>query len=178
SSPGWWNIIEAAGSWDGVVLVNARNPDNARFEGKNMTAIAQEMGKDPADAAFDLVAQGQGRVMAVYHMMSEPDIETSLSFPWTSIGSDAGSALGPGQADAIGLPHPRAYGNFPRVIARYVRERRVLTLPEAIRKMTSWPATRMRLSERGLILAGHWADVVVVDSDTIPDRSTSEQPLV
>jgi N-acyl-D-aspartate/D-glutamate deacylase len=143
-SPGWWNIVEAAGGWEGIVLVNAANPENARFEGRNMADIAKQMGRDPADAAFDLVVQGQSRVRAVFHMMSEPDIEEALRFPWTSIGSDAGSALGPGQPDAIGLPHPRAYGNFPRVIARYVRERKVLTLPEAIRKMTSWPATRMR----------------------------------
>jgi N-acyl-D-amino-acid deacylase len=175
-SPGWWNIIEAAGGWDGIVLVNARNPANARFEGKTLSAIAREMGKHPADAAFDLVAQGDGRVTAVYHMMSEPDIETALRFPWTSIGSDAGSALGPDQPDAIGLPHPRAYGNFPRVLARYVRERRVLTLPEAIRKMTSWPATRMRLADRGLIREGLWADVTVFDADRIQDRSTYEQP--
>jgi len=114
--------------------------------------------------------------MAVYHMMSEADIETALTFPWTSIGSDAGSALGPGQPDAIGLPHPRAYGNFPRVIARYVRERHVLSLAEAIRKMTSWPAMRMRLSDRGLIREGLWADAVVFDYDTIQDRSTYEQP--
>src|SRR5688572_21037825 len=177
-SPGWWNIVEAAGGWDGIVLVNASNPSNARFEGKNLTAIAREMAKDPADAAFDLVSQGEGRVMAVYHMMSEPDIEEALRFPWTSIGSDAGSALAPGQPDAIGLPHPRAYGNFPRVIARYVRERNVLTLPEAIRKMTSWPATRMRLGDRGLIREGLWADVVVFDYERIQDRATYEQPHV
>ena len=175
-SPGWWNIIEAAGGWDGIVLVNASNPDNVRFEGKNMTAVAREMGKDPADAAFDLVVAGKGRVMAVYHMMSEPDIEEALRFPWTSIGSDAGTALAPGQPDAIGLPHPRAYGNFPRVIARYVREKKVLTLPDAIRKMTSWPATRMRLTDRGLIREGLWADVVVFDYEKLQDRSTYDEP--
>ena len=177
-SPGWWNIIEAAGGWDGIVLVNASNPNNARFEGKRMSDIAREMGKDPADAAFDLVAAGKGRVMAVYHMMSEPDIEEALRFPWTSIGSDAGTALVPGQPDAIGLPHPRAYGNFPRVIARYVREKKVLTLPDAIRKMTSWPATRLRLSDRGVIREGVWADVVIFDFDKIQDRSTYDQPYL
>ncbi len=175
-SPGWWNIIEAAGGWDGIVLVNASNPANARFEGKNLTAIAREMGKDSADAAFDLVAQGDGRVLALYHMMSEPDIETALRFPWTSIGSDAGTALGPGQPDAIGLPHPRSHGNFPRVIGRYVRERQVLSLSEAIRKMTSWPATRMRINDRGLIREGLWADLVIFDYTAIRDRATYEQP--
>src|SRR5205085_2939088 len=88
-SPGWWNIIEAAGGWDGVVLVNARNPANAQWEGKRVSDIARAMGKSPEDAAWDLVLQGNGRVMAIYHMMSEGDIETALRFPWTSIGSDA-----------------------------------------------------------------------------------------
>jgi len=177
-SPGWWNIVEAAGSWDGIVLVRARNKENARFEGKSLTQIAKELNKEPADAAFDLVAQGEGRVLALYHMMSEQDIVTALKFPWTSIGSDAGASLKPGEIDAIGLPHPRAYGNFPRLIARYVREQKVLTLEEAIRKMTSWSATRMRLASRGLIKEGCWADVVIFDYDKIQDRATYEQPLL
>ena len=87
-SPGWWNIIEAAGGWDGVILVNARNPANAKYEQKSLSEIARIMNKEPADAAMDLVLQGQGRVMAIYHMMGEQDIETALKFPWTSIGSD------------------------------------------------------------------------------------------
>ncbi len=177
-SPGWWNIIEAAGGWDGIVLGNARNPENERYVGKNLTQIAKEMKKDPADAAFDLVAQGQGRVMALYYMMTEPDIETALKFPWTSIGSDAGAAAQDGGGDSTGLPHPRAYGNFPRLIAEYVRTRHVLTLEEAIRKMTSWPATRMRLADRGAIREGMWADVVVFDYDKIQDRSTYEAPTL
>jgi N-acyl-D-aspartate/D-glutamate deacylase len=177
-SPGWWNIVEAAGGWDGIVLANARNKDNARFEGMTLSKIAKERKQDPADAAFDLVAQGEGRVLALYYMMSEQDIVTALKFPWTSIGSDAGAAVKPGAVDAVGLPHPRSYGNFPRLIARYVREQRVLTLEEAIRKMTSWPATRMRLASRGLIREGCWADVVIFDYDKIQDRATYEQPLL
>jgi N-acyl-D-amino-acid deacylase len=177
-SPGWWNIIDASGGWDGIVLSNARNPANARFEGKSIAAIARDLDKAPADAAWDLVAQGTGRVMAIYHMMSEPDIETALAFPWTSIGSDAGSAGSNDQTDATGLPHPRGYGNFPRLIARYVRERHVLTLPEAVRKMTSWPATRMRVNDRGLIREGLWADVVIFDFERIQDTSTYEQPTL
>ena len=175
-SPGWWNIIEAAGGWDGIVLANARNPDNAHFNGKSLTGIAKEWGKDPPDAAFDLVAQGQGRVMALYYMMSEPDIETALRFPWTSIGSDAGASTQIGESDATGLPHPRSYGNFPRLIAQYVRERKVLTLEEAVRKMTSWPATRFRLDHRGSIKEGLWADTVVFDYDRIRDAATYAEP--
>jgi len=174
--PGWSNLVEAAGGWDGVVLSNAQNPANARFEGQSLEAIGKAWGKDPADAAFDLVAEGKGRVMAIFHMMSEPDIETALRFPWTSIGSDAGAAAADGGQDPTGLTHPRAYGNFPRVLARYVRERGVLTMEEAIRKMTSWPAARMRLQGRGVIREGGWADVVVFDAATIADLATYEAP--
>ncbi len=176
-SPGWWNIIQASGGWDGIVLVNARNPENAKYEQKTITEIAREMGKDPADAAWDLVAQGHGRVMAIYHMMSESDIETALRFPWTSIGSDAGAVAQLGAPDESGLPHPRSFGNFPRVIARYVKQQHVLTLPEAIRKMTGWPATRMRLAHRGTIQVGNWADVTIFDYDSLEDRATYEHPM-
>jgi N-acyl-D-aspartate/D-glutamate deacylase len=177
-SPGWWNIVEAAGGWNGVVLANARNPANAKYNGMRMPDIAKAMGKSEADAAWDLVLEGQGRVMAIYHMMSEPDVETALKFPWTSIGSDAGAALSATQGDDLGLPHPRAYGNHVRVISRYVKERKVLTLEEAVRKMTSWPATRMRLANRGSIKEGQWADVTIFNLETLNDRATYEQPTL
>jgi N-acyl-D-aspartate/D-glutamate deacylase len=176
-SPGWWNIIEAAGGWDGVVLANARSAQYAKYNGKSITQIARELGKSEPDAAWDIVLAGAGRVTAIYHMMGEQDIETALRFPWTSIGSDAGAALVLTGGDDIGLPHPRAYGNHPRVIARYVRERHVLTLEDAIRKMTSWPASRMRIAHRGSIKEGNWADVTIFSFDTIQDRSTYEHPL-
>jgi N-acyl-D-aspartate/D-glutamate deacylase len=175
---GWWNIVEAAGGWDGVVLVNARNPDNARFEGKSLTTIATEWGKEPADAAWDLVADGGGRVMAIYHMMSEDDVRWALQRPWTSIGSDAGAALEAGTPDVLGLPHPRSYGTFPRVLARYVRDEGVLTLEEAVRKMTSWPATRMRLERRGVIREGAWADITIFDLGRVQDRATYDEPFL
>jgi N-acyl-D-amino-acid deacylase len=175
-SPGWWNIIEAAGGWDRVVLANARNPENAKYVGKSLAQIAREMGKEPPDAAFDLVLQGSGRVMAIYHMMSEKDIETALRFPWISIGSDAGAVAQVSGGDDLGLPHPRAFGNAVRVIAEYVKKRNVITLEEAVRKMTSWPATRMRLAGRGVIREGNWADVTIFDLATLQDRATYERP--
>ncbi len=101
-SPGWWNIVEAAGGWDNVVLVNAQNKENARFRRQEPDRRSQRnWNKDPADAAFDLVMQGKGRVYAIYHMMSEQDIITALKFPWTSIGSDAGASekTGTGRCD-------------------------------------------------------------------------------
>jgi N-acyl-D-aspartate/D-glutamate deacylase len=176
-SPGWWNIIEAAGGWNGVVLVNARNPANAKWEQHTIADIAKQQGRDPADVAWDLVAEGNGRVMAIYHMMGEPDIETALRFPWTSIGSDAGAVAQIGVPDATGLPHPRSFGNFPRVIALYVKQRHVLTLPNAIRKMTAWPATRMRLANRGTIQPGNWADVTIFDYDALEDQATYDKPM-
>jgi N-acyl-D-amino-acid deacylase len=177
-SPGWWNIVEASGGWENIVLVNAQNKDNEKYQGKSLAQIAKELNKEPVDAAWDLVAQGTGRVTALYHMMSEDDIVTALKFPWTSIGSDAGAAARPSTPDGLGLAHPRSYGNHPRLIARYVREKKVLSLEEAIRKMTSWPATRMRLANRGTIKEGNWADVVIFDYDKIQDRATYERPLL
>lgn len=176
-SPGWWNIVEASGGWHNVVLVNAQNADNARFHSRSIADIAKELGRDPADTAWDLVLEGGGRrVMAIYHMMTEPDVELAMRQTWTSIGSDAGAAVEAGAADLLGLPHPRSYGTFPRILARYVRERGTLTLEDAIRKMTSWPATRMRLEGRGLIKEGLWADVVIFDLARVEDLATYEEP--
>ena len=176
-SPGWWNIVEAAGSWDNIVLVSAQNEANKKFEGKNLTQIAKEWNKEPADAAFDLVEQGSGgRVSALYYMMSEGDIETAMKYPWISFGSDAAATPEFVDPNTKGMGHPRGYGNFPRVIAKYVRERKVISLPEAIRKMTSWPATRLRIASRGLIKEGMWADVVIFDYDKIQDEATYEYP--
>jgi len=111
-------------------------------------------------------------------MMSEQDIETALKFPWISIGSDAGAVLAPGQTDQTGLPHPRSFGNAARVIAKYVKQRGVLSLEEAVRKMTSWPATRMRLAARGTIKEGNWADVTIFDLDALQDRATYDEPML
>jgi N-acyl-D-aspartate/D-glutamate deacylase len=158
-------------------LINARNPANAKHEKKSIAQIARETGRDPADVAWDLVSEGQGRVLAIYHMMSEGDIETALRFPWTSIGSDAGAVAQVGTPDATGLPHPRSFGNHARVIARYVKEKKTLRLEEAVRKMTSWPATRMRLADRGVIRVGAWADVTIFDLEALDDRATYERPM-
>jgi N-acyl-D-amino-acid deacylase len=177
-SPGWWNIVEASGGWENVVLVNARNRENARFEGRSIAEIAEETGKAPEDAAWDLVLEGDGRVMAIFHMMTEPDLELAMQQTWVSIGSDAGAAAEPGSTDGLGLPHPRSYGTFPRILARYVRDRGTLSLEDAVRKMTSWPATRMRLADRGLIREGMWADIVIFDLDRMDDRATYEEPTL
>jgi len=175
---GWWNIVEASGGWENIVLVNTRSPANAHLEGRSLAEIAEEVGKEPEDAAWDLVLEGEGRVMAIFHMMTETDVELALQQVWVSVGSDAGASVDPGATDGLGLPHPRSYGTFPRILARYVRDEGVLTLEDAVRKMTSWPATRMRLEGRGLIREGMWADLVLFDMDRIQDRATWEEPTL
>jgi N-acyl-D-amino-acid deacylase len=178
AQPDWTNMVEAAGGWDHVVLGNAYNAQYDKYNGMSFAKIGAALGKDPADAAWDiLIAALPHRAMALYFMIGEQDIETALRQPWVSIGSDAGSSVKLGQIDGLGLPHPRAYGNFTRVIAEYVQKRHVLTLENAIRKMTSWPAQRMGLSDRGLIREGMRADVLVFDLAKVKDVATYEAPL-
>jgi N-acyl-D-amino-acid deacylase len=178
SLPGWSNLVEAAGGWDRVVLANAFNEKYIRFQGMNFVQIGQALGKEPADAAWDIVLDAlPKRALALFFMMDEGDIETALKQPWTSIGTDAAAAETFGAVDAIGLPHPRAYGTFPRVLAEYVRKRHVLTLEEAVRKMTSWPAARMGLADRGELREGLRADVIVFDAERVQDRADWSHPL-
>jgi N-acyl-D-aspartate/D-glutamate deacylase len=177
-SPGWWNIIEASGGWDHVILAEAGNNDNKHFENKSIAQIAKELNKDPADAAFDLVIQANGRAGALYYMMGEGDIDTAIKFPWVSLGSDSAVSMTTVDPNTVGSGHPRGYGNAPRLIAEYVRKKNVITLPDAIRKLSGWPATRLRLPSRGFIKEGCWADVVIFDYDKIQDNATYEHPFV
>jgi N-acyl-D-aspartate/D-glutamate deacylase len=176
-SPGWWNIVEAAGGWDHIVVVAIGNTENKKFENKSVAQIAKEWNKDPADAAFDLVLESNNRSAALYYLMSEPDVETAIKFPWVSFGSDAAASPKLMDPNTVGNGHPRGYGNFPRVIAEYVRKKKIISLPEAIRKMSSWPATRLRIPSRGFIKEGMWADAVIFDFDKIQDNSTYEYPF-
>lgn len=177
SEPDWSNLIEACNGWEHVMLANAFNPKYDQYRYQSFASIGQKLHQDPADVAWDILLGAQPhRAMAFYFLMSEPDIEMALRWPWMSIGSDAGSNTGPGSMDATGLPHPRAYGNFPRVIAEYVRKRHVLTLEDAIRKMTSWPATRMRLYDRGSLREGLKADLTIFNFNTIQDTASYENP--
>ena len=176
-SPGWWNIVEAAGGWKQIVLASSGNPEHKKFANKNIEQIAKEWNKDPADAAFDLITESNNRAGALYFMMSDSDVETALKFPWISLGSDAAASAQLMDPNTVGSGHPRGYGNFPRVIAEYVRKKKIITLPEAIRKMTSWPATRLRLASRGTIKEGNWADVVIFDYEKIQDNATYEYPF-
>lgn len=179
SLPGWSNLVHASGGWEHVVLANAFNERYDKYRYKSLDYIGKQLGKDPADVAWDilLAAAPKNRAMALFFMMSEDDIERALRQPWMAIGSDSGAAEKLGEIDAIGLPHPRAYGNFPRLIAEYVRKRKVITLEDAVRKLTSLPATRMRLFDRGALREGLWADLTIFDFDRIQDNATYDNPV-
>jgi len=176
-TPEWTNMVYASGGWNNVILANSHLEAYRRFHGQSFADIASALNGDPADIAWDIMLQAQPkRPYAFYFMMSEADIETALKADWTSIGSDAASSRRLGETDDLGLPHPRSYGTFPRIIAKYVREKGLLTLPEAIRKMTSWPAARMGLMDRGVLREGLSADIVVFDLETIADNASWKNP--
>ncbi|KAF1017090.1 MAG: N-acyl-D-glutamate deacylase [Stenotrophomonas maltophilia] len=177
SMPGWSNLVHASGGFQNVRLANGFSEKYRRFHGKSLAEIGAELNRDPADAAWDIALEGlPNRAVALYFMISEQDIELALREPWVSIGSDAAAAVTFGEMDALGLPHPRAYGTFPRILAEYVKRRHVLTLEDAVRKMTGWPAQRMGLSDRGLIREGMRADIVLFDLDTLVDVASWDAP--
>ncbi|MDT9600507.1 N-acyl-D-amino-acid deacylase family protein [Sphingosinicella rhizophila] len=176
-SPGWSNVVAASGGWQNVVLANAQGSRYSRFEGRNLAEIGKELGRDPVDLAWDIVIEAQPkRAMALYFVMSEDDIVHAIRQPWVSIGSDASSVMKLGEVDALGLAHPRAYGTFPRVIAEYVKRRQVLGLPDAVRKMSGWPAQRMGLSDRGLLREGMRADIIIFDLEELDDVADWQNP--
>jgi len=177
SMPGWSNLVHASGGFGNVRLANSFSKKYAPYHGKSLAEIGATLNREPADVAWDIVLEGlPNRSVALYFMMSEQDIETALMQPWVSIGSDAAASEKLGEIDALGLPHPRAYGTFPRIIAEYVKRRPVLSLEDAVRKMTSWPAQRMGLSDRGLIREGMRADIVIFDLDKLDDVASWDAP--
>ena len=137
--------------------------------------MAAKQGADPFDVMFDLLLEEDGVVGIVLHMMSEEDVKTVMKHPLSMIGTDA-VANAPYGPLARGKPHPRSYGTFPRILGKYVREENILTLQDAIRKMTSMPAQKLGLSERGLIREGFWADLVVFDPEVVADKATYKDP--
>jgi dihydroorotase/N-acyl-D-amino-acid deacylase len=168
----WENLCELGGP-DNVLFLQFEKPENTRFVGKRLAEVAQMTGKPWEEAAMDLILSERSRVETVFFLMSEENVRTKLQQPWMKIGTDA-SGHDPDHPD--GLTHPRSYGNYPRILGKYVREEHVLSLEDAIRKMTSAVATRLYIPDRGLLRAGFYADVVVFDPETITDRATFERP--
>ena len=171
--PGWFNHYLAMGEWDNCQVASVKSEANKRFEGKTLAQIAEMTGKKPADVVWDLLLDENGSVPAVYFLMSEEDVKYLMAKPWVSFGSD-GTAVRPDGPLGEGKPHPRWYGTFPRILGKYVREEKVLTLEDAVRKMTSLNAEKLGITDRGTINPGMKADLAVFDPDLVLDRATFE----
>lgn len=171
--PEFIQYVKEHGGWEGIVASRLTRPHLKPFEGKTIAEIARLRGQeDPAETCFDLIYEEGTFIPGVHHTMSEEDVRTVMRCPWVAIATD-GSAL---NESAPGVPHPRSFGTYPRVLGRYVREEKVLTLEDAVRKMTSLPAQVLGLRDRGLLREGYWADVVVFDPSTVIDTATYERP--
>jgi N-acyl-D-amino-acid deacylase len=172
--PDWENLLGAAGA-DGTLLLGFKNDALKPLTGKTLAAVAKSRGVSAEDAAIDLVIEDGSRVNVAYFLMSEENVRREVALPWVSFDSDE-RAPAPEGVFLKSNSHPRAYGNFARVLAKYVREEHVLTLQEAIRKLAALPAATLSLPDRGQLKSGFMADVVVFDPATVQDHATYERP--
>jgi N-acyl-D-amino-acid deacylase len=171
----WESLYGAAGSADRVLLVGFRSEALKPLAGKSVAEVARARGRDPADTILDLVLEDQSLVGAVYFLMSEENLRRQIQLPWVSFGSDAQS-MAAEEPFTRSSTHPRAYGNFARLLGKYVREERVIPLEEAIRRLTSLPADNVGWADRGRLTPGAAADLVVFDPERIADRATYDRP--
>jgi N-acyl-D-amino-acid deacylase len=174
-SEDWENLYLAAGSPDNILLAGFSNEELKPLTGKSLAEVAGMRGTPPEETAVDLVLESEGRVSAVYFLMSEDNLRIKFARPWVSFCSDAAS-IAPEGRFLERRPHPRAYGSFARLLGRYVREESVLPLEEAIRRLTSLPAENLRIEDRGRLREGFYADVVVFNPETIQDHATFAEP--
>jgi len=170
----WENLMRAAGP-EGTLLVGFVNEALRGYTGRTLAEVAAERGTSPQETAMDLVIEDGSRVQVVYFLISEENVKRQIAIPWVAFDSDA-TSMAPEPPFTNSSTHPRAYGNFARLLGKYVREEQVIPLTEAIRKLTSFPAENLGISERGLLQEGYFADVVVFDPDEIGDRATYEEP--
>jgi len=173
--PGWYNHYLAMGEWENCLVASVNKEANKQFEGKSLAGISVMTGKKPADVVWDLLLDEGGSVPAVYFLMSEDDVKELMRKPWVSVGSD-GTAVRPDGPLGEGKPHPRWYGTFPRILGKYVREEQVISLEEAVRKMTSLNAEKLGIGDRGSIAPGMKADLALFDPEIVADRATFEDP--
>ncbi|MGI9625209.1 MAG: N-acyl-D-amino-acid deacylase family protein [Longimicrobiales bacterium] len=170
----WENLMLGA-TPEGTLLVGFRNPDLRPYIGRTLADVAEERGTSPQETAMDLVVEDGTRVQVVYFLMSEDNVKRQIALPWMAFDSDAGS-MAPEPPFTDASTHPRAYGNFARLLGKYVRDEGVIPLEEAIRKLTSFPIANLGVADRGLLDEGYYADVVVFDPATITDHATFEDP--
>jgi N-acyl-D-amino-acid deacylase len=174
-APGWENLCVAAGAPERILLVGFKNEKLKPLTGKTLAEVALARKRDPWNTVLDLVQEDRTRVGVVFFLMSEDNVRKQLKLPWVSFGSDA-AAMAPEGVFLKSSTHPRAYGNFARWLGKYVRDEKLVTLPEAIRRLTGLPATNLGLEGRGFLKPGMYADVVVFDPAAIADRATFEKP--
>jgi N-acyl-D-amino-acid deacylase len=172
---GWENLCRLAGSPERIQLVAFRNEALKPLTGKTLAEVAALRGRSPEDTVLDLVVEDESRIGVVFFLMSEENVRRQVQLPWVSFGSDAGS-MAPEGLFLKSSTHPRAYGNFARLLGRYVRDEGLVSLPEAVRRLSSLPAENLGLDRRGRLVPGHFADVVVFDPATVEDRATFEAP--
>ena len=171
----WYNHYTATGSWEGMLLAELSNPAYKKYQGRRMNEVIRDIGGDPVDVLFKVLTDNGASVPTVFFHHSEEDMRFAMKTPFVSIGSD-GTAIATEGLLAQQHPHPRFYGTFPRVLGRYVRDEKVITMEEAIRKMTSANASKLRIYDRGLLRAGFPGDVTVFDPKTIIDNATYDKP--
>jgi dihydroorotase/N-acyl-D-amino-acid deacylase len=171
----WDNEWQEVAGPESILIGAVKNPQLLGLQGKTIAAIAAERGKDPLDTLLDILVEDTGFTYCAVSGMREDDVALALVQPWTSVDNDSSGTVPEGPLGAE-HPHPRAYGTFPRILRKYVREEHKLTLEDAIRKFTALPAARMRFGDRGLLKNGMWADIVVFDPETITDRATFAVP--
>lgn len=174
-SDAWENFFLAAGSPDRILLVGFKTEKLKPLTGKSLAEIAKTRKTDPVETIMDLLLEDRSRIETIYFLMSEANIRKEIAKPWVSFGSDEASQA-PEGAFLKSNPHPRAYGNFARLLGRYVREEKIISLAEAVKRITGMPATNLGLDHRGFVQEGMFADVVVFDPKTIADRATFEKP--
>ncbi|OLA96416.1 MAG: aminoacylase [Verrucomicrobia bacterium 13_2_20CM_55_10] len=171
----WENLYLAAGSPDKILLVGFKSDKLKPLTGKTLAEVAKMRGKDPIDTMMDLIAEDESRIGTIYFVMSEDNVKKEVAKAWISFGSDEASQA-PEPPFTKSNPHPRAYGNFARVLGKYVRDEKVIPMKEAIHRLSGLPATNLGLDHRGFVKEGMFADVVVFDPATITDRATFEKP--
>lgn len=171
----WENLYLAAGSPEKILLAGFKSEKLKPLTGKSLAEVARMRGKDPIETAMELISEDESRIDSIYFLMSEENVKKEIAKPWVSFGSDEASQAPEGTFLKSNC-HPRAYGNFARALRKYVREEKVLTLADAIRKLSGQPATNLGLDHRGFVQEGMFADVVVFDPATIADRATFEKP--
>ena len=174
-SDAWDNEWQEIPGPESVLISVVQNPSLTRYQGKTLAEVAKLRKKDAIETLLDILAEDQAYTYVAVFGMSEPDIALALKQPWTSVDNDS-QGTSPDGPLGKEHPHPRAYGTFPRILRKYVREEHLLTLEEAIRKFTSLPAGRMRLADRGVLKTGMWADVVVFDPAIVRDKATFAEP--